>query len=111
VPAAAGPRIVAAYEAGEIALEHLRGRAGDPWEVQAADVLVRRRLDLRRIDALVVEGVADEVVTLRVADGTRIRARVARRLDPRPRPLSCGDEPETVPVHELVDMHVLDRAA
>jgi hypothetical protein len=116
VPAAAGPDIVAAYEAGEIALEHLRGRAGDPWAVQAADVLVRRRLNLRAIDALVVDGVQPEsdsaaAVSLRVADGTRLRAHVARRTDDRPRPLSCGDEPDTVPVHELVDMRVLDRAA
>ena len=115
VPAAAGPEIVAAYEAGEIALEHLRGRAGDPWAVQAADVLVRRRLDLRGIDALAVEHVHESdgtaVVTLRVADGTRLRAHVARRADERPRPLSCGDEPDTVHVHELVDMDLLDRAA
>ena len=57
VPAARGPEIVAALERGEIVLEHLRGRAGASWEVQAADVLVRRRLDLRALDGLVVEGV------------------------------------------------------
>ena len=50
VPAARGPEIVAALEAGEIVLEHFRGRAGDPPVVQAADVLVRRRLGLRGID-------------------------------------------------------------
>jgi len=115
VPAAAGPDIVAAYEAGEIALEHLRGRAGDPWPVQAADVLVRRRLDLRGIDALAVDHVHESdgtaVVTLRVADGTRVRAQVARRVDERPRPLSCGDEPDAVHVHELVEIDLLDRAA
>ena len=42
VPAAAGPRIVAGSKAGEIDLDHLRGRAGDPPTAQAADVLVRR---------------------------------------------------------------------
>jgi hypothetical protein len=104
VPAARGPDIVAALERGEIVLEHLRGRAGDPWAAQAADVLVRRRLGLRGLDALAVEAVDDAVVTLRASDGSRLRATVARREDPRPRPISCGDEPETVPEYELLDL-------
>ena len=103
VPAARGPAIVAALERGEIALEHLRGRVGDP-RLQAADVLVRRRLDLRGVDALSVEAATDGVVTLRGADGALLRATVARREDPRPRPISCGDEPETVSTYELVDL-------
>lgn len=104
VRAAGGPEIVSSLEAGEIVLEHLRGRAGDPWQVQAADVLVRRELGLRGLDALTVEAVDGETVTLRRDDGMRLRATVARREDPRPRPLSCGDEPETVAVHELVEL-------
>jgi hypothetical protein len=117
VPAAAGPVIVAAYEAGSIALEHLRGRAGDPWPVQAADVLVRRQLALSGLDDLVVQGGAagdsDDraVVTLRTRDGALLHATVTRRLDDRPRPLSCGDEPETVPVFSLTDLVAADRAA
>lgn len=133
VPAAAGAEVVAAYEAGSIALEHLRGRAGDPWPVQAADVLVRRRLNLRRIDDLAVEGVApgddraaaggppagDErdraedraIVTLRTRDAALHHATVTRRLDDRPRPLSCGDEPETVPDFTLTDLAAAHRAA
>jgi hypothetical protein len=85
-------------------LEHLRGRAGDAWAAQAADVLVRRRLDLRGLDALAVETVDDTIVTLRTRDGGTLRATIARHEDPRPRPLSCGDEPETVPAYELVDL-------
>jgi hypothetical protein len=104
VRAASGPEIVSALEAGEIVLEHLRGRAGDPWPVQAADVLVRRELGLRALDALAVEEVDGETVTLRRDDGTRLRATVARRDDPRPRPLSCGDEPDTVSQFELVSL-------
>jgi hypothetical protein len=109
VPAAAGPEIVAALEAGEIALEHLRGRAGDPPLVQAADVLVRRRLGLRRIGELAVEGVDGDAVTLRTPGG-RLRAVVASR-EAAPRPISCGDEPEPVPAHELHELVALDRAA
>jgi hypothetical protein len=104
VPAARGPEIVGALEAGEIVLEHLRGPIGNPWPVQAAEVLVRRRLGLRALDALAVESVDDAVVTLRTRDGTRLRATVARRIDDRPRPISCGDEPETVPAYELLEL-------
>jgi hypothetical protein len=103
VPAASGPEIAAALERGEIVLEHLRGRVGDPW-LQAADVLVRRRLDLREVDALAVEKASDGVVMLRARDGARLRATLARRDDPRPRPISCGDEPETVSSFELVEL-------
>jgi hypothetical protein len=110
VPAAAGPEIVAALERGEIALEHLRGRSGDPAAVQAADVLVRRELGLRALDALAVEAADDGVVLLRTPDGARLRATVARR-DGEPRPISCGAEPETVPAYELVDLATVDRAA
>jgi len=110
VPAAGGPGIVAGLEAGEIALEHLRGRAGDSPVVQAADVLVRRRLGLRGIDDLGVEAADDAVVTLRRRDGVRLRATVVRR-EGEPRPLSCGDEPETVPEFDLAELSALDRAA
>jgi hypothetical protein len=103
VPAASGPEIVSALERGEIVLEHLRGPVGNPWTVQAADVLVRRELGLRALDALTLEGVEGETVTLRRADGTRLRATVARS-DAEPRPISCGDEPETVPAYELVEL-------
>ncbi len=99
VPAARGPEIVAALEAGEIVLEHFRGRAGDPPIVQAADVLVRRELGLRGIGDVVIEGHADDVVTLRTPGGVR-RVTVLRR-DAEPRPISCGDEPESVPAFEL----------
>jgi hypothetical protein len=109
VPAVAGPRIVAALERGEIDLDHLRGRAGDPPVVQAAEVLVRRRLGLRGVDDVVVEGVEDAAVTLRTPAG-RLRAVIAGH-EAEPRPLSCGDEPEAVPAFELTDLDALDRAA
>jgi hypothetical protein len=111
VPAARGPEIVSALEGGEITLEHLRGRAGDPWPMQAADVLVRRQLGLRGLDDLAVEAVDGEAVTLRTRAGERLRATVARHEDARPRPLSCGDEPETVPAYTLVSLERIGQAA
>jgi hypothetical protein len=99
VPAARGPEIVAALEAGEIVLEHFRGRAGDPPVVQAADVLVRRRLGLRGLHDVVVEGVDGDTVTLRTPGGVQRVVMVRREAEPRP--ISCGDEPEPVPAFEL----------
>jgi hypothetical protein len=109
VPAARGPEAVAAYEDGEIALDYLRGRAGEPPAAQAADVLVRRRLGLRGLDDVAVEAVDGDEVVLRTPTG-RLRALVARH-ESEPRPISCGDEPEAVPRYELVDLAALDRAA
>ena len=106
VPAAAGPAIVAGLEAGRIALEHLRGRAGDPWAVQAADVLVRRRLGLRGPGDLAVEAVEPRgdhaaLVRLRAAGGALLEAAVSRAADDGGRPVSCGGEPEPVDVFSL----------
>jgi hypothetical protein len=99
VPAARGPEIVASLEAGEIVLEHFRGRAGDPPVAQAADVLVRRRLGLRGIDDVAVEGVDGDTVTLRLPGG--VERVVVTRSEAPPRPITCGDEPEPVPAFEL----------
>jgi hypothetical protein len=99
VPAARGPEIVAALEAGEIVLEHFRGRAGDPPVAQAADVLVRRRLGLRGVGDVTVEGVDGDVVTLRTPGG--VERVVVTRREAEPRPISCGDEPEPVLAFEL----------
>ena len=108
-PAAAGPTIVAGLEAGEIDLEHLRGRAGDPPPVQAAEVFVRRELRLRGLDDLTVLDADGPRVTLRGPTG-RIRVGILR--DERaPRSISCGDEPEPVPAYELGDFTLLDEAA
>lgn len=117
VPAAAGPPIVEALEAGEIALEHLRGRAGDSWAAQAADVLVRRELGLRgiadlAIDRVVATGEDSARVTVAARHGGE-PAFVAhvRRTVAGERSLSCGDEPEPVAAYQLVDLLALPRAA
>jgi hypothetical protein len=109
VPAAAGPEIVAGLERGEIALEHLRGRAGDPWAVQAADVLVRRELGLRGLDDVAIEGAVGPMVRL-LAGGRRWVATVERTIAGE-RPLSCSAEPEPVAAYALADLVARDRAA
>ena len=92
-----GPRIAAAYERGTIDLVHYRGRAGDPFVVQAAELFARRHHDLRGIDDLrhvVHHSVAPDVVEVvfSTPDGTHLVARVERRADPTARLLTCHSE-------------------
>lgn len=89
-----GPRIAAAYERGEIDLAHYRGRAGDPFVVQAADLLVRRRHGLTAVDGLRHVGHrsvgADTVdVVFATAGGGRLHARVGRTATADARALTC----------------------
>jgi hypothetical protein len=46
------PALVEAYRSGHLALEYLRGRVCYPAPVQAADYLLRRRLEITAIDAV-----------------------------------------------------------
>ena len=96
VPAARGPRVVDSLERGVIEVAWLRGRAGDAWAVQAADVHLRRELGLAGVDDVRVERVDGDEVSLRV-DGRVVAAGVTRS-EGAARPLSCGDEAESVPV-------------
>ena len=95
-----GPRLADRYLAGELDVEHLRGRSQWPAPAQVAEVELRRRLGLTRIDdlrlvAASVEGDAARV-TLAGPDGTEHALDlIAERLDP-PRPISCrADEVES----------------
>jgi hypothetical protein len=100
---------VKAYERGELYLDHLRGRAGEPPAAQAAEHLIRVRNGLRSIDAVVATATTDLGdgrfdVELDVASG-RVRARVRRRAVPEARRLTCGASEAAEPPHwELVSM-------
>jgi hypothetical protein len=96
VPAARGPVIARSLEAGVIEVAWLRGRAGDAWAVQAADVHLRRELGLAGVDDVAVAAVDGDQVVLGV-DGRVVTAAVTRS-EGMARPLSCGDEAEPVPV-------------
>lgn len=98
--------IVAAYVRGEIDLDHFRGRAGDPFVVQAAEYLLRRATGLVGIDDLAVvewrpaDGNRVEVVF--AAPGGRFAVRVANGIGPDARLLTCAaDEPARSPSYVL----------
>ena len=105
-----GAAVVAAYRAGEIALERYRGRSCFPMVVQAADILVRRELGLRGIDDVVPAGRrrlddGEHEVALRLTDeGPPLLARIRTAPDPTPRTLTCRGPESHPPTYELVSL-------
>jgi (2Fe-2S) ferredoxin len=93
VPPERADAVVGDVLAGRLPLDHLRGIAGRPAAVQAAELHVRRALGATALDA--VSG---------ALDGERVRLRTplgeidaTARLEPtgRVRPLSCGEGAKT----------------
>jgi hypothetical protein len=92
--------VVSAYRDGIVDLDHYRGRSCYPFAVQAAEFLVRRRLDLRGVDDLrwvgarregaYVTAAFDVLAGRRAGSRTRVRVHVARAE--RPRRLTCHAE-------------------
>ena len=87
-------RAVDAYENGQILLEHYRGRAGDPFVVQAAECFLREETALLGIDDLdprwrrqPAPGTFD--VGFDATDGRRFEVRVAVGRAPEGRPITC----------------------
>ena len=103
--------VAGAHLAGELDLDHLRGRSGWPMAVQAAEIALRRQLGATRDgDVVLVERsatVADDsrttTATFRVAGGTYD---VVVRTSPRPAGaarLTCKAHVESpVPEHRLL---------
>ena len=89
VPAAAAREVVATLRAGHLPLEFMRGLAGRPPAVQAAELHVRRALGLTRIADVQAVAEGDAVRLL-----TPLGEHVAHpRWEPTGsvRPLSCGE--------------------
>jgi hypothetical protein len=112
VDPAAGERIVAAYERGEIDLDHFRGRAGDPFVVQAAEYFLRRGRGLLGVDDVEVverrslDGHGVEVV-LATPDG-RFAVHVIPGHGASAHLLTCtADEPARPPVYDLAGIEPL----
>jgi Sucrase/ferredoxin-like len=106
VAPADGPRLAAAYLAGAVDPEHLRGRSPWPAPAQVAEVAVRRRLgwhgldDLRLVSATVDGERAEVVLAGPSAAEHRLELR-AERLSP-PRPISCRADDVESPLHWAV---------
>lgn len=102
--------VVAAHEAGRIALDHYRGRVCWRHPVQAAEAFLRRELEEDRLDAVTVEAVVPprgnvHVVVLTVAGAGRLEVAVAARVLVRPQRLSCRGTDEAHPeVFDLVEI-------
>ena len=98
-----GPRLAAAYLAGELDPEHLRGRSAWPAPAQVAEVELRRRhgwlgVDDLRLVSATVDGERAEVAVAG-PDGAEHRLELrAARLDPS-RSISCRADDVESPLH------------
>jgi hypothetical protein len=98
-----------AYLTGELDLDHLRGRASFPVAVQAAEIELRRRLGVTRIDDLVVTGwsrTGDVTATSMVVAGATYDVEVRTSRDPETAALlTCkAVRPNPVPAHDVVSV-------
>ncbi len=103
-------RVVAGYERGGLDLDHYRGRAGEPFVVQAAEYFVRREHGMLGVDDLVPNGhhhTSPHVVEVRfnARHGRRFEVRVGVGAATPPRPLTCGAvSEETPPTYALLGL-------
>lgn len=104
-------RVVDGHGQGTIDLEHYRGRAGQPFAVQAAEFFIRRHEGLTGVDDLSwiahrpeAERVVD--VTFSRSDGGTYRVKVGVEPAPDARPLSCNaTSEERPPTYALLEMN------
>ena len=102
------------FEAGSISLDHYRGRCCYPFAVQAAEYFVRRELDQRGIEDVVLVGApATEGTTMSsrfsLADGRMVSARVAVLPGAEGFRLTCGSTgPDVVPRYELISCDIVE---
>ena len=107
VSPADGPRLAAAYLAGSLDPEHLRGRSAWPAPAQVAELALRRQLGLHGIGDVALSAIETSGdaarVTLTTADATTHRFDL-RSERASPRPISCRSGETEAPVHwRIVD--------
>lgn len=101
--------VAGSHLAGELDLDHLRGRSSQPMPVQAAEIFLRRELGATRQDAVVLVGRSTEagltLASFTVAGATYdVRVRTTRDPATATR-LTCKAERDNpVPAHELVSV-------
>jgi hypothetical protein len=89
---AAAIALADALEAGELPLEHVRGRCSLSPEQQAAEILLRRELELRGLDDVA------QIAGMRFrTPGGAVEVQVSGEELP-PRRVSCGDVKEESPI-------------
>jgi hypothetical protein len=107
---ASASAVVAAHEEGRILLDHWRGRSSIPFAAQAAEALVRRELDVHRVEELRVTHVARDgnlhEVRLTRPDGGSVAATVTVDRTATARALTCAGSPAAAPVYSLESLHV-----
>jgi hypothetical protein len=96
----AASELVRRHEAGELELEHLRGRASLAPPEQAAESFLRLQEGITATDALSLLATSNGSTTFGVRDGRRFQVEVAVTEGPE-RPASCGEAPEPSERFEL----------
>jgi hypothetical protein len=99
--------VAGAHAAGELDLDHFRGRSGLATAAQYAEVALRRDLAETRNDSVhFVSRQVDGAWTEAVFDvaGSRFAVRVTTRHDPAERLTCSAQRDNPIPVHELVDV-------
>ena len=103
---------VRAHRERRLDLEHLRGRSSYPFAVQAAEIHLRRRLDLDAVEPLPLlsrtrDGVVTTVVFAVADDQWQVRVHTRRG---EPAHLTCrATSPSPAPVHTLLGIDQLNR--
>lgn len=100
--------VVDRYRAGQLDLDHYRGRSTLSYMHQAAEYFTRRELGLSARDAVAsVRRVGDPAAgrfDVTMADGTTAAVTVRRTIEPAASALTCtGPTDVTLPRYELVD--------
>lgn len=108
VPTEGAARLIEEHAAGRLDLDHFRGRSSFPLDVQAAELLLRRQLDERRVHALTLVGserVGDDQAVVRFAIDTEVYAVRFRRREGVPALFTCSSSTEDRPwVYDLLEM-------
>lgn len=108
--ASSAVEVADAQLAGELELDHLRGRSGHPMAVQAAEIHLRRLLGVTGLDAVELTGHGvdgrETRADLRVG-GTTYRVLV-RTTPGEPAQLTCkAGRPNRPPVHQVLGVDAL----